>query len=60
MKQKSMEIPITECSFIPANTGNEFPKVDVIFDNVCAFLHSEFVKHFLGITDRVMWTEIIL
>ena len=54
-----MEIPVVECSFIPADAGSEFPKIDVVFDDVCTFLHSEFVKRFLGIADRVVWTEIV-
>ena len=41
---KSMEIPVTECSLIPANMRSKFPEVDIIFDYACAFLHRELVK----------------
>ena len=38
-KRKTAEIPVTECSLIPADTGSELPEVDVVSDYACAFLY---------------------
>ena len=48
MQQKSVEIPVVECSLIPDDSRGKLPEVDVVLDYTCAFLHGELVKRFLG------------
>ena len=44
VKRKTVEVPVVECSLIPADSRGEFPEVDIVLDYTCAFLHGELVK----------------
>jgi hypothetical protein len=44
---------------IPTDSRSQFPKVNIIFDNTGCPLHAEFMEGYFGVTDRVMWSEII-
>ena len=58
-KQKTMEIPVMQCSLILADMRSEFSEVNIIFDYVYTFLHSELMKRFLGIANRVVGIKIV-